>query len=77
MDRVMEQVGDTGHTPADLLAEFAAAARRPLAQPMKYSPIKTYKPMMDDARFRAFETMADSRAWCEANLPDSLGYGRV
>lgn len=63
--------------PADWLAEFEAAARRPLAQRMKYAFIKTYKPVMDDARFRAFDTMADYRAWCEANLPDWLGYGRV
>jgi len=58
------------------LEEFEAAARRPLAQRMKYSFIRTYKPVLDDAPFRAFETMADYRAWCEANLPEWLGYGR-
>jgi hypothetical protein len=58
------------------LEEFEAAARRPLAQRIKYAFIKTYKPVLDDAEFRAFDTMADYRAWCEANLPEWLGYGR-
>ncbi len=58
------------------LEEFKAAARRPLEQRMKYAFIKTYKPVLDDAPFRAFDTMADYRAWCEANLPEWLGYGR-
>jgi hypothetical protein len=61
----------------DLLAEFEAAARRPLAQRMKYAFIKTYKPVMDDAKFRSFDTTAEYRKWCEENLPDWLGYGRV
>ena len=39
--------------------EFAAAARRPLEQRLKYAFIKTYKPVMDDEPFRAFDTMAD------------------
>ena len=43
---------------------------------MKYAFIKTYKPVLDDAPFRSFDTMADYRAWCEANLPEWLGYGR-
>ena len=57
--------------------EFDAARRRPLEQRLRYAFIKTYKPVMDDATFRAFETMADYRQWCEENLPDWLGYGRV
>lgn len=57
--------------------EFEAAARRPLAQRFKYAFIKTYKPVLDDAPYRVFETMKDYRTWCEENLPDWLGYGRV
>ena len=57
--------------------EFEAARRRPLEQRFRYAFIKTYKPVMDDATFRAFETMNDYRQWCEDNLPDWLGYGRV
>jgi hypothetical protein len=58
------------------LKEFEAAARRPLAQRVKYAFIRTYKPVLDDASFRAFETMSEYRSWCEANLPAWLGYGR-
>lgn len=58
------------------LAEFEAAARRPLPLRMRYAFIRTYKPVLDDASFRAFETMADYRAWCETQLPEWLGYGR-
>ena len=61
----------------DWLAEFDAAARRPLETRFRYAFIKTYKPVLDDADYRSFETMADYRAWCEGHLPDWLGYGRV
>ncbi len=63
--------------PAEWEAEFEAAARRSLEQRMKYAFIKTYKPVMDDAGFRAFDTMEEYRRWCQENLPDWLGYGRV
>jgi hypothetical protein len=63
--------------PRDWLAEFEAAARRPLKTRFRYSFIKTYKPVMDDARFRAFDTTAEYRRWCEQHLPSWLGYGRV
>jgi hypothetical protein len=57
------------------IAEFEAAARRPLRQRFRYAFIRTYKPVLDDATSRSFETMADYRAWCDANLPTWLGYG--
>ncbi len=63
--------------PADLLAAFEAAARRSLETRFRYAFIRTYKPVMDDAPFRAFNTMEEYRRWCEQNLPDWLGYGRV
>jgi len=59
------------------LDEFEAAARRPLKTRVRYAFIKTYRPVLDDESFRAFDTMADYRRWCEAELPDWLGYGRV
>jgi hypothetical protein len=82
----MEDASPAGGSPAQTVdaeterqwhAEFAAAARRPLRQRMRYAFIHTYKPVMDDARFRAFDTMEEYRQWCEKNLPDWLGYGRV
>ena len=57
-------------------AEFAAAARRPLRTRMRYAFIKTYKPVLDDASYRSFDTTAAYRRWCEENLPAWLGYGR-
>ena len=60
----------------DWEAEFEAAARRPLAVRMRYSFIRTYKPVLDDAPYRSFDTLADYREWCEKNLPSWLGYGR-
>ena len=63
--------------PAEWLAEFEAAARRPLRTRFRYAFIHTYKPVLDDQPFRAFDTMADYRRWCAENLPDWLGYGRV
>jgi hypothetical protein len=61
--------------PREWLASFEAAARRPLRERLKYSFIKTYKPVMDDAKFRAWDTTAEYRKWCEENLPSWLGYG--
>ena len=63
--------------PRDWLEEFEAAARRPLAQRLRYAFIKTYKPVLDDVPYRSFDSTADYRRWCEENLPSWLGYGRV
>ena len=63
--------------PPDVLAEFEAAARRPLDLRMRYAFIKTYKPVLDDARYRSWDTMSDYRKWCENYLPVWLGYGRI
>lgn len=57
--------------------EFKAAMRRALATRIRYSFIKTYKPILDDASYRSFESMAQYRQWCETYLPSWLGYGRV
>ena len=56
-------------------AEFEAAAKRPLRQRFRYAFIRTYKPVLDDAPYRSFDTTAAYRAWCDANLPSWLGYG--
>ncbi len=68
---------ETAAIPPDWLAEFEAAAHRSLETRMRYSFIHTYKPVMDDAKYRSFDTMEDYRQWCEENLPSWLGYGRV
>jgi hypothetical protein len=72
----MESKVDT-RTEREWDEEFEAAARRPLEQRIKYAFIHTYKPVLDDAPFRSFDTMEEYRQWCENSLPDWLGYGRV
>jgi len=67
----------TAEIPREWLAEFEAASNRTLEQRFRYSFIRTYKPVMDDCDYRSFDTMADYREWCEENLPDWLGYGRI
>jgi hypothetical protein len=62
---------------AEWIRDFEAAARRSLEQRMRYAFIRTRKPVLDDASFRAFERMEDYRRWCETSLPSWLGYGRA
>lgn len=68
---------DSDYLEASWLEEFEAAAKRPLEVRLRYAFVKTYKPVLDDEPYRAFDTMQDYRNWCEANLPDWLGYKRV
>jgi len=63
--------------PPEWLAEFEAAARRPLEQHVNYCFIKTYKPVLDDAEYRSWESTAEYRQWCRENLPEWLGYGSI
>jgi hypothetical protein len=65
----------TDHDPSDW-ADFEAAARRPIELHIRNSFIHTYKPVLDDAGYRSFDTLAEYRRWCEENLPDWLGYRR-
>jgi hypothetical protein len=68
----------TAPSPAELAEweeEFEAAARRPLHDRLRYSFVRTYKPVLDDAPYRSFSSTAEYRAWCAENLPDWLGYG--
>lgn len=58
------------------LEDFEAAARRPIEQHVRNSFIHTYKPVLDDAGYRSFDTMEEYRRWCEENLQDWRGYGR-
>jgi hypothetical protein len=68
---------ETTDTEREWIADFEAAARRPLALRFRYAFIHTYKPVLDDAGYRSFDTMEDYRRWCEERLPAWLGYGRV
>jgi hypothetical protein len=72
----VEDAGQRARERREWEAEFEAASRRSLRTRFKYSFIRTYKPVLDDAAFRAFDTTAEYRAWCEQHLPGWLGYGR-
>jgi hypothetical protein len=56
--------------------DFEAASRRSIEQHISNSFIHTYKPVLDDAKYRSFESMEEYRQWCTKNLPDWLGYNR-
>ena len=47
---------------------------RPLKNRLRYGFYRTYKPVLDDAPYRSFETTAEYRQWCNENLPEYLGY---
>jgi hypothetical protein len=70
-------------TPTDQQADEAFREQcrrqmdRPLALRIRYGFCRTYKPVLDDAPWRAFDSLAAYRAWCEANLPEYLGYRTV
>jgi hypothetical protein len=70
------QAGDPGSRERrEWEEEFEAAARRPLKTRLRYAFIRTYKPVLDDASFRSFDSTAEYRAWCAEKLPAWLGYG--
>ncbi len=71
----MEESGPDERQRREWEEEFAAAARRSLKTRLRYAFIRTYKPVLDDARYRSFDSLAAYRAWCAAELPAWLGYG--
>jgi len=42
---------------------------------MHYGFCYVYKPVLDDAPWRSFDSTAAYRKWCRENLPEYLGYG--
>jgi hypothetical protein len=56
--------------------DFEAAAKRSIEQHMLNSFVRTYKPVLDDAEYRSFNSMEEYRRWCKENLPYWLGYSR-
>ena len=64
------------HDPIDW-DDFEAASKRSIEQHIRNSFIHTYKPVLDDAEYRSFNTMEEYRQWCEHSLPEWLGYRRV
>ncbi len=48
--------------------------KRSIDQRIKYGFFRSYKPVLDDDRNRAFKTMREYREWASQNLPPYLGY---
>lgn len=46
---------------------------RPLALRIKYGFCRVYRPVLDDAPWRAFDSTAEYRTSCAAHLPADLG----
>ena len=63
---------------ADTLDDFRDQCRRNMARSLderiKYGFCYVYKPVMDDADYRVFDSMSEYRAWCHLHLPRYLGY---
>lgn len=47
---------------------------RTLEHRIKYGFFRQYKPVLDDAPYRVFDTMKEYREWANENLPRYLGY---
>ena len=65
----------------DWLVEFKKqcerSLRRTVEDRMRYGFNYVYKPVLDDADWRSFNSMAEYRQWCHENLPEYLGYGEL
>jgi hypothetical protein len=60
------------------MVEFREQCRRQLGRRLedriKYGFCRVYKPVLDDAPWRTFATTAEYREWCDASLPEYLGF---
>ncbi|MBI5359610.1 MAG: hypothetical protein HZA48_03410 [Planctomycetes bacterium] len=58
-------------------AQCMRQIKRPLRDRIDFGFNWVYKPVLDDAESRIFNTMAEYRKWCEQKLPSYLGYRRA
>jgi hypothetical protein len=76
----MHDRGAIAESP-EWIAEFEAAARRPLRKRLRYAFIHTYKPVLDDARYRStqdadlFVEKSESNGLAVAQALRELGFG--
>lgn len=67
--------------PRDWLDDFREqcerSLRRSVEERMRYGFNYVYKPVLDDADWRSFNSTAEYRQWCRENLPEYLGYGEL
>ena len=71
----------SGQMNQDELKEFREqcerSLRRTVEERMRYGFNYVYKPVLDDAKWRSFDSTAEYRKWCRENLPEYLGYGEL
>ena len=60
---------------ADFREQCERNLQRSVAEHMRYGFNYVYKPVLDDAEWRSFDSTAEYRRWCAENLPAYLGYG--
>lgn len=64
----------------DWLEDFRRQCERNLLRSvqerMRYGFCYVYKPVLDDAPWRSFDSTEEYRNWCQENLPEYLGYGK-
>lgn len=65
----------------DWLKEFQDQCERSLQRTveerMRYGFNYVYKPVLDDAEWRSFDSTAEYRQWCRENLPEYPGDGEL
>src|SRR5947208_11708884 len=73
----MENEGQTAQE--DWLPEFIEECQRCLRMSvddrLRFGFTYEYKPILDDAPWRSFDSTEEYRRWCDENLPKHLGYG--
>ena len=59
----------------DFREQYERNLERSVEDRMRYGFCYVYKPVLDDALWRSFDSTAAYRAWGRDNLPKYLGYG--
>lgn len=59
----------------DFRRQCERSLERSVEERMRYGFCYVYKPVLDDAAWRSFNSTADYRKWCRENVPEYLGYG--
>jgi hypothetical protein len=62
---------------SDFKGQCKRSMQRSVEERMRYGFNYVYKPVLDDAEWRSFNSTAEYRQWCQENLPEYLGYGKL
>jgi hypothetical protein len=61
----------------DFKEQCERSLQRSVSDRIRYGFYYVYKPVLDDAPWRSFNSTAEYRTWCRENLPEYLGYGEL